>query len=156
MPSASVTTVRVTFVSTLRAVTVAAGTTSPWLSITTPWMVPVMDCAASGTAQASAANTQQNERRTDAVLMTPPPIRAWPVPRTPPERLHPARLHSFDTAGLRRHPSVIQRYGCITTRGGSMILVPKIGPHGLFVPHRPGLFLQIAESAQLKIGRAHV
>ena len=36
-----------------------------------------------------------------------------------------------------------------------MILVPKIGPHGLFVPLHTGLFLQIAESAQLT-RRAHL
>jgi len=36
-----------------------------------------------------------------------------------------------------------------------MILVPKIGPHGLFVPLRTGLFLQIAESEQLTC-RAHL
>src|SRR5688572_28253343 len=69
MPSASVTTVRVTFVSTLRAETVAAGTTSPWLSITTPWIAPVMDCAARGAAQASAASRQQITKDGDAVLI---------------------------------------------------------------------------------------
>jgi len=36
-----------------------------------------------------------------------------------------------------------------------MILVPKIGPHGLFIPLRAGLFLQIAESDQFTL-RAHV
>ena len=30
-----------------------------------------------------------------------------------------------------------------------MILVRKIGPHGLFVPSHAGLFLQIAESGSL-------
>jgi hypothetical protein len=30
-----------------------------------------------------------------------------------------------------------------------MILVPKISPHGLFVPSHSGLFLQIAESGSL-------
>src|SRR5688572_5448802 len=74
--------------------------------------------------------------------------------RTPTDYTH-GFLHGFATDGLKRHEPVIQPYSSITTRGGSMILVPKIGPHGLFVPLHTGLFLQIAESAQLTC-RAHL
>ena len=45
-PFFSLTAVRTALVSTFRTVTVAPGTTASCLSVTVPWMVPVVDCAA--------------------------------------------------------------------------------------------------------------
>jgi hypothetical protein len=70
LPDPSVTTERVALVATLRIVTVAPGTTASWLSLTVPWMVPVVDWAASGAWLANMASTQHDKTRRKVLSMT--------------------------------------------------------------------------------------